>query len=212
MKKKTLSVLLSGLLAVSLTGVGFAAWLITGGAEGSASGNVSVETVEDRRIKLVANSASDDANVVLGHPYENDAPKSISGAWLKTSNSMLEEDLEATFNYKITNAKYATVTAEISESDTALQNLIDNNYITVDLDVEFDNTKTEETDLVLKVTFGWGSKFAIDGTNYNPYEYYNTKFSGDAVTEDVINDAINTMNTIAAVETFGITLTAAYNG
>ena len=50
MKKKSLATLLSGFLTVALTGVGFASWLITGGAEKTSGGNITVETVDDRRV------------------------------------------------------------------------------------------------------------------------------------------------------------------
>ena len=213
MKKKTLSILLSGLLAVSLTGVGFAAWIITGDAEDqTGNGTVAVETIDDRRVSLAADtSKTNDTNVVFGHPSDTSAVTVTP--CLELVSDMKQEDLTATFNFKITNAKWADV--EVTYDDT-LKDFIDGQYITFSYTAEYDATATAETSLTLTLNFGWGEKFdnpnVEDGEipnedNLNPYVFYNNhKTVADAA------EAISTMNALAELTAFTITLSATYNG
>ncbi|MBE6143047.1 MAG: hypothetical protein E7177_03570 [Erysipelotrichaceae bacterium] len=60
MKKKSLATLISGLLAVSLVGVGFASWVIIQGASEQKEGSVNVETITKTNISIEANWADND--------------------------------------------------------------------------------------------------------------------------------------------------------
>jgi len=71
MKKKSLTMLLTGLLAVSLTGVGFASWIIVQGDEKLADGAVSVETVENKKVEIVPVWQDNDKDTVVGS-YDTD--------------------------------------------------------------------------------------------------------------------------------------------
>ena len=213
MKKKTLSVLLSSLLAVSLTGVGFAAWIITGDAtDQTGNGTVSVETIDDRRVSLAKDdSKTNDTTVVFGHPANTSA---VTGTpWLQVGDDMKAEDLSATFYFKITNAKYANVSVTY---DDTLKGFIDDKYITFDYEVTYatGSDATAEQGLTLQLNFGWGEKFDTpdsedsenpNADNLNPYIFYNNhKTVADA------SEAIATMNALKALTAFTITLSATY--
>lgn len=60
MKKKSLATLISGLLAVSLVGVGFASWVIIQGASEKKEGSVNVETITKTNISIEAYWADND--------------------------------------------------------------------------------------------------------------------------------------------------------
>lgn len=211
MKKKSLSILLSSLLAVSLTGVGFASWIITGNAgDETGQGTVTVETIDDRRVGLSTDSSkTNDSTVIFGHPADT---SSVTNPWLKAGTDIKQEDLSATFYFKISNAKYANISVTY---DNTLKGFIDDGYITFDSTVTYDATQTAETGLTVQLNFGWGEKFdpTDDGEtknkedNLNPYVYYNNhKTVADA------NEAMSTMSSLAALTGFTITVSAAYNG
>lgn len=201
MKKKSLATLLSGFLTVALTGVGFAAWVISGDDSADASGTIKVETVEDRRIKIVKDTSKTDETVVIfGQPTEETIGTQLDGKtpWLKASSDIQTEDLEATFNYKITNAKYATLSVAATGT---LKGFIDDGYITMTPTYTYDESLTTETTLTLKLTFGWGTKFG----GKNPYIYYNL-LEGN---ETNISNALNDVNHLTAGN-FTVTLTGTY--
>ena len=101
MKKKSLAALLSGLLTVSLTGVGFASWIIVSDASKTLAdvGSVTVEAVEDRRLSVDASIT--DGNVKFG-------PKEAkSEGWLITTSTLTaQEDLTFTFSVTVSNSNY----------------------------------------------------------------------------------------------------------
>lgn len=190
MKKKTLSLLLSGLLTVSLTGVGFAAWYITANTETSASGDISVEEVKDARVGL--ETSVTDANVHFG---ADKGQLQDSDCWLK-NNGTDGEDLEFSFDLTVTNTTYLTsveisfaVHEEFNDSGVKTTNnaatfAAASNYV-VAPDLDPDTTGVQSTvtfsksDIALwtngkktfNLNFTWGSAF-----NYkNPYQYYNSQ-------------------------------------
>ena len=55
MKKKTLAGLISSLICISLIGVGFASWVITGDdTNEQATGTITTETVSDSSVKITS--------------------------------------------------------------------------------------------------------------------------------------------------------------
>ena len=50
MKRKTMTLVLCLLAALALVSVGFASWVISADANKTVSGNIKVDTVEDKRL------------------------------------------------------------------------------------------------------------------------------------------------------------------
>lgn len=197
MKKKSLATLLSGFLTVALTGVGFASWLITGGAEKTSGGNITVETVDDRRVSL--------SDVAAGNGIYFGSNQTGTTGWIRSSQGA-KEDLEDTFTFTVTNATYAAsidleLSSETSGKMDALKYCIDKNYIAFDLGTEVQYDESTDTfkwsvsaaeNMSLKVKFKWGSYFTYTsgGTqkaNVNPYEYFNGKYGSAGSTSGIIN-------------------------
>ena len=197
MKKKSLATLLSGFLTVSLTGVGFASWLITGGAEKTSGGNITVETVDDRRVSL--------SDVTAGNGIYFGSNQTGTTGWIRSTQGA-KEDLEDTFTFTVTNADYAAsidleLSSETSGKMDALKYCIDKNYIAFDLgdgvEVQYDDSTdtfkwsvSAVESMSLKVKFKWGSYFTYTsgGTqkaNVNPYEYFNGKYGSAGSTSGI---------------------------
>lgn len=202
MKRKSLATLLSGFLTVCLTGVGFAAWIITGGDVENTTGNVSAETVENRKTSITIDTTGEGYNttVLFGHnAKKKDGTGDVTATWFKTDGEMKEEDLNAKLYYKISNATYSTFEFSL---DSKMQKYVTDGYITVSFD-DFDvPTTNAETSCFVNVNFGWGSKFNL----MNPYEYFN---SIENPTDEHINAALAINNLFSDLNsTFTVTLTA----
>ena len=98
MKRRTLTLTLSILACIALIGVGFASWVITKEDSQEVSGNITVDTVQDKaHLITIIDDATKDLNVYFG------APKNpIENAWLK-NDTMDKEDLVASFKIEVTN-------------------------------------------------------------------------------------------------------------
>lgn len=236
MKKKSLTMLLTGLLAVSLTGVGFASWIIVQGDEQYADGSVHVEEIENHVVKIDAKWADNDGDDTwLGGTEPNnvvDADDSqlsfgttnqTNTGWLRNTDGKVERK-SLSLNYSISNFTYATsVTAvlEVTGNTAGYKNAVDAKYITgVSVGSNLVDTTDFKSDAVtlnasgtLTVSFAWGDTFG----NENPYTYYNTATTAPLTekvpTTDITYAAhaetnIGNMYTYLSGVTFKLTLTA----
>lgn len=194
MKKKSLAALLSGLLTVSLTGVGFASWLIVGGAQDSVIGNITVETVEDKRVTLTVADTFGEDGIYFG---SNQTAENVAGKWLKSNESTTKEDLSASITYSVGNADQATSIKYSLSSDkiAQLKYCIDQNYLALagwtyvaasgDVVAHYEKTVTSVTaSMTADITFSWGSYFS----GANPFTYFNNYSSASATTAKVNPD------------------------
>lgn len=198
MKRKSLATLLSGFLTVCLTGVGFASWIITGGDEKEVTGNVTAETVDNRKTTITVDTTHSgyDNSVCFGHnPNKKGTETPVTETWFKTEGTMNSEDLKAKIYFKITNATYSSFAFSLVDTDATneLADFVKNNYITVEFKnftaptVNVDNVETtdvDETSCYVDVVFGWGTNFDTK----NPYEYFNGIANPD---EDDIENALS---------------------
>ena len=236
MKKKSLTMLLTGLLAVSLTGVGFASWIIVQGDEQYADGSVHVEEIENHAVTIDAKWADNDGDTIwLGGTDPNNVvdpddsqlsfgtTNKAEAGWLRNTNGTVERK-SLTLNYTISNFSYATsVTAvlEVTGNKAGYEDAVDAKYITgVSVGSNLVDTTDFKSDAVtltasgtLTVSFDWGDTFG----NENPYDYYN-----DATTEPLTEKVpttdityashaetnIGNMYTYLSGVTFKLTLTA----
>lgn len=212
MKKKSLTMLLTGLLAVSLTGVGFASWIIVQGDEQYADGSVHVEEIENHVVTIDAKWADNDGDGTwLGGTDPNnvdDADDSqlsfgtteqANAGWLRNTDGKVERKT-LTLNYSISNFSYAssvTAVLEVTGNTAGYKNAVDAKYIKgVSIDsnlVDTTDFKSDEVSLTdsgtLTVSFAWGETFG----NENPYDYYN-----DATTAPLTDKVPTTDTTYAS--------------
>lgn len=207
MKRKSLTMILCLLTCLSLVGVGFAAWVISSGDTETVTGNITVDTVSDRRFTFETATISDEIH------FGMDDSSAITGAWL-TNDYANSENLTVSFEIKLnfataldaaTKEKWdaaVVVTATYSAPDNDnYDNAVSAGAIIApssDLTVEFIAEKSTTTQATYKVTiaFAWGEAFDTNRTDYyttsapsisddgntsdnlNPYAFYNAK-TGD---------------------------------
>ena len=220
MKKKSLTMLLTSLLAVSLTGVGFASWIIVQGDEEQLNdGTVSVETIDRKNVTVTALWAdNDEDNIWLGGTEPNnvvDADDSqlsfgtsnnANTGWLRNTDGKVERK-SLNLDVAVANHTYATgikVTFTISDA-AKYKTLVSEGYITgFMLNEEAIPTDSDENvtagtlvktfdsaaTLDLTISYGWGTT-KFGGEN--PYVHYN-KIS--APTEEQITEAYNTITAL----------------
>lgn len=169
MKKKSLSMLLSGLLAVSLTGVGFASWVIVQGDTNEPTGSVSVETVEKKQLKVTATWDEDNDEAGTNDSIFSFGPNGDGDTgWLRNV-TMEQERLSLTLNVEVDNfTDYGTGVDITAAADAKADNFakaVEEKYISNITVGEY--TASESFSVVLSIA--WGEKFHGE----NPYTYYN---------------------------------------
>ena len=90
MKKKTMAIL-SIVLVVALTAVGFAAWLIVGTIDGDAQGSFVSNQFEDKYFTVDVSFKNDVDDITFGTPTGNS-----TGGWLTYADSDAKESLSVT--------------------------------------------------------------------------------------------------------------------
>ena len=142
MKKKTITLVVYMLVCISLVSVGFAAWIITGGDETSASGNVNATNVTDLSLQIDRESWDDQADsgsIVFGRPSTD-----YTTGWLYAEAGDAVEKLNATYTFTLsmngennTNTIGGLITNNIDKDlvkitfkhSTAVQNAVAAGYI-----------------------------------------------------------------------------------
>lgn len=210
MKRKTMTLVLCLLAALALVSVGFASWVISAEASDEKEGNITVDTVEDKRLKIVL-EWQNGSTIKYGAPTEEELQDTgITSPWLTNDSqdkSVLTVSLKVTLSYKDNNSTYAkggaTVTASIVEAtdSTKYATALQDGYVG-EMPVAQCEEQTDGTWLI-KFTFKWGNKF----NNQNPYIYYNAK----GKTADSYGDeAFNALKKVYEVNEakFRVTVTA----
>lgn len=215
MKRKSLSLLLSGLLTVCLTGVGFASWLIVQGEEKEAqTGEVVVEKVEDKKMSITTSwKDSKDTFNFTGVAGANTGwlrsdttkPELLSLTLVVTvQNAAYDADKTIDIEFEASNpTNYTTVTtADKRDADGDQTYLIApsiSDHAIVETNIAEDGSYTFE----LPITFQWGNFFE----NKNPYNYYQGKDYSSNVTE--AKTALGELYSLLDKMSFTITLTTA---
>lgn len=212
MKKKTLSILLSGLLAVSLTGVGFASWVIVNNASDEETGSVAVETVEVNNVTINFAWADNDGS---GNASDSDSILSFGykGAtntgWLRNTDTDDTGCMELVFTLSASaDSGTATASYEFEVVDNA-----DDGYATATGDtkkyiesVGVTQVEDEEGQPVAntyKISISWGDAF----DNKNPYDYYNDGTKNAASHGTEASTRLGDLKTLLTGVTFKLTLT-----
>ena len=172
-KKRLLSVL-TLFMCIALVSIGFAAWVITGDAKNTQSGNVEVTDVNDERLKIESPSLTV-KKINFG------APETIndSKAWLK-ADGVAKEAMSTVLTFTINHNNqldHIEVTLEPTTKATEYQNAITNGYIVAPVFEGRIEKIGVETTQAYSVTFTWtwGAKFSLDGASVgaNPYTFFN---------------------------------------
>ena len=193
MKRKSLSLLLSGLLTVCLTGVGFASWLIVQGDEQQITGTVNVETISDVTTTITAKWQDNNKNGTAEEKttksqstttwgddyfrfgYNN---KTNSG-WLRntdTRGEILSLKLDVTVDSINYLASDVTIDLDVTSATigntgkTGVALAVEAGYIT---DFKLDKesvAKESAASFTLTISTSWGNHFG----DKNPFDYYNT--------------------------------------
>ena len=105
MKRKTITLVIYMLVCISLVSVGFAAWVITGGDETKATGNVTASAVSDHSLTISnehwdghAVGVLDAGQIIFGKPA---GEISNEGKWLQVDSSMPVEQLTDSFVFDV---------------------------------------------------------------------------------------------------------------
>ena len=184
MKRKTMTLVLCLLAALALVSVGFASWVISADANKTVSGNIKVDTVEDKR--LSADVALSVQEIVFGTPTAT-----IENPWL-TNPDIGEEKLKTTVTIVATeNGKAYTGHATdkkikvsmvegVKDSEGSITEATQKNYETAVTRGYVSNwvigniTEPTPGTYTVDITFNWGEHFKDSkGIIKNPYTYYN---------------------------------------
>ena len=218
MKKKSLTMLLTSLLAMSLTGVGFASWIIVQGDTQEPTGTVSVEKIEKHIVKInfawldndgdkkTGNEDTDGGDNILNFGYKG----ATNTGWLRNTD---DDDIGGT-ELKCT----ITTTHDTNVDNPAGEVVLTTEFAVVDngsagfaaaktkgyiKNVTFAAVTGEEN--TYKISISWGETFG----NKNPYEYYNAL----EATESNFNAAVSAIGELKSLlegVTFKLTLNANY--
>lgn len=202
MKSKSIVILSSVLGIAALVGAGFSAWVITQGAQATANGTITVDTVTDNSITITPTWVDSKNTIIFGglatHP---------TGAWLKNSGNV--ENLTCTLRLVVAN--YAAVdnfTLSIAASDSAkYQSAVTANLVGAlpTLGDKKDALTTGAGTIDVPVVFTWGSAFG----NVNPETYYSTSPHNDYATYHTeASNNLTALHTDLDGVTFTITVTA----
>lgn len=172
MKRKSLTMILCLLTCLSLVGVGFAAWVITGPAEDDVTGNIIVDSVTDNRYTLTVVADQEDIRLT--------GPESATTGWL-TSNATETADLEVVVTCTLTKKSGETFNS-VDDVNLAANftEPTDDKYVAaktakcfeyVGSVISEEKLSDDSKTLTFKVTitYEWGEIFS----NSNPYTFYN---------------------------------------
>lgn len=139
MKRKTITLVIYMLVCISLVSVGFAAWVITGGDNTEASGNVSASTVTDGSIEIdhkTAGFINGNNSIMFGSP----ADVTATGSEYLTFTGSDKENLSVVYQFTVSSnsgnlADIQTLTATytapngLSDEANGDSSLITNGYV-----------------------------------------------------------------------------------
>lgn len=149
-KSKSLTLGIAILSSAAIVSTGFAAWVISGGAEASVSGTIEADTVINREHTIAFASGVDQSNlgkIFFGTPKTN--PTGIAGNWLGTEGKE-KENLSISTTFTVAN-----VAEDLKNTEDSIKNIIDVESAT-------NKTRFEET-----TTTGAETKYStLAGKNY----------------------------------------------
>ena len=126
-KKKTRSKMIAASIAIlssaAVVSTGFAAWVISGGSEQTATGTITADTVSES-YHTITLGGSNQADINFGAPV---ADKDVTDPWL-TNDAMGKEKLLAKFDFTVANVKTGEDTPKKLFSSISLSAGADTTY------------------------------------------------------------------------------------
>lgn len=216
-KRKGILMACSILGSAAIVSTGFAAWVITIEDTEVATGNIQVDTVEDKsHIITVVES-----ELTVAYGYDADA-ETINNAWLTYSETNgVTEDFETEYSFTVTNPEscdFETVSITYTGSESAIaayEAAITAGYIAAPT-VNLVKSQSFDTDgsASLVFTFGWGDYFKVGNENVNPYVFFNSKTAtavvgGEGTNKDRtwVEEAYTVLTALAAADEVGFQVT-----
>ena len=232
-KSKSLTLGIAILSSVAIVSTGFAAWVITGGAEASVSGTITADEVENNQhtIEFTKGNPKNLGEIFYGRP---DSELTTQYNWV-SSNSTKKQNLTLSTTFTVANVNIAlandaasigkiidaenTVFKETTNSEdasTKYETLAasDKEYVAALPNVILGGTDTDSVGVHITLngdvtnktaTFDLKIVFGWGGAfgNKNPYEYY----GGKEYTEALGTEATNRLEAIHKMNaTFNLTL------
>lgn len=211
MKKRVLGFIYV-LAAIAIISVGFAAWIISVPAEQHTTGNITVDTITDKRITI---DGSVDESVIFGYKKSD-----VTDPWLLSDSIVDTENLTVTLNFTVSdkdgggskyfneyNYQILLATEEDEDGDgfkhfTNWNLAVSKNYV-MDLDeVLISDINWTSNTASVTLTFAWGSAF----DNKNPYAYFNALSADDYAQE--AKETLSELNTLLSGCKFVVTIKA----
>ena len=194
MKRKTMTLVLCLLAALALVSVGFASWVISADANKTVSGNIKVDTVEDKR--LSADVTLSVQEIVFGtptatieHPWLTNPD--IGEEKLKTTVTIVAKENGVAYTGHATDKKIKVSMVEGVKNEGSITEATQKNYETAVTKGYVSNwvigniKETTPGTYTVDITFNWGEHFKDSkGIIKNPYTYYN-----ELKVEDMGDDA-----------------------
>lgn len=175
-KRKGIMMAAAILGSAAIISTGFAAWVVTTESNATATGNISVDYVEDRTHNIEVITEGQDLTVAYGFA----ADANVTKPWLTAEGTVINEDFTVVYNFKVSNPKTCDFeTPVFTYTDTTkedFKNAIEKEYIaqpTVVVTKASDFATSGNASLTF--TFGWGDYFKVGETNVNPYTFFNGK-------------------------------------
>ena len=212
-KRKGILMACSILGSAAIVSTGFAAWVVSTNVTETATGNIEVDEVLDKRVTMTTPTfVNDDGLVSFGIKQTQ---STISGAWLTNNTTSLYEDLDVSFKFtpdwketNITEDIPLTFSIAVSGSPALTYSSDDTaNYATAknltlitlpDLS-SYNKSYKQGEEVTVNLNFGWGTAFGEE----NPYTYFNTtktaggKFmTGDTIKDHEVDEAIDRLNAL----------------
>jgi flagellar basal body-associated protein FliL len=153
MKRKTITLVIYMLVCISLVSVGFAAWVITGGDNTEATGNVTASTVTDKSLSVTdPEFEAGYQNINFGSPVGVD-PATTTTKWFQFDTAD-PENLVAKYSFTLSvgdnNAKLSESLKQVklTYTDSAVDDLISRNYVKAPMFSAWWGTATEASPCV----------------------------------------------------------------
>ncbi len=222
-RKKSSTLLVSVFGLIALLSVGFASWEITNAStSASASGNISADTVVDKRLKIEGGSWNS-TKIYFGCDIGN---TSYANPWLSNTSSETAS-MSATYSFNIicpsdkvmklsckgsdfkvsgdTSSAWSTAKSKNYVNEPTFSETVNTNNAT-DYAASDGATDMKSVPTSVTITFAWGSAF----NSVNPYQHYNSASYSDSSASEALEalQAIYALNGLTFSFTITVSLTA----
>lgn len=253
MKRKTLTLVLCLLTVMSLVGVGFASWVISADASQTVTGDIIVDTVTDERYNLSVGPVTANDIIFAAPQTKSTYQNAWLTQKFEDGVDAIYENLTVTYPCTLTKKDGSTFTANVDVVNEVYYNVVFNEPAVetgeegAKVDTSYKNAKDlkvielynntgyqiknvqiasdyKSVTFDLVVGYSWGELFDVDGSNLNPFDYYNNGKDPNASSNVNIDNTegneswgdhalyvLNLLSSIDAAAEYGVTITVSKN-